>query len=66
MLKWADLLRNEEKTMGEKGAWVFQRRLRDQLARDVPLDDLGGGSSPAWARTGKTRRRVFIAPTATR
>src|SRR5262249_3547879 len=22
-LKWADLLRNEEKTMGEKGAWVF-------------------------------------------
>ena len=24
-LKWADLLRNEEKTMGEKGAWVFQR-----------------------------------------
>ncbi len=31
-LKWADLLRNEEKTMGEKGAWVFQRWLRDQLA----------------------------------
>ena len=39
-LKWADLLRNEEKTMGEKGAWVFQRWLRDELARDVPLDDL--------------------------
>ena len=37
-LKWADLLRNEEKTMGQKGAWVFQRWLRDQLARDVPLD----------------------------
>ena len=37
-LKWADLLRNEEKTMGEKGAWVFQRWLRDELARDVPLD----------------------------
>jgi len=39
-LKWADLLRNEEKTMGEKGAWVFQRWLRDELSRDVGLDDL--------------------------
>jgi hypothetical protein len=39
-LKWADLLRNEEKTMGEKGAWVFQRWLRDQIARDVPLDEM--------------------------
>lgn len=37
-LKWADLLRNEEKTMGEKGVWVFQRWLRDQVAADVPLD----------------------------
>ncbi|HWE38590.1 MAG TPA: DUF1549 and DUF1553 domain-containing protein [Isosphaeraceae bacterium] len=38
-LKWADLLRNEEKTMGLKGVWVFQRWLRDQIARDVPLDE---------------------------
>ena len=38
-LKWADLLRNEEKTMGEKGVWVFQRWLRDQFAADVPLDE---------------------------
>jgi hypothetical protein len=37
--KWADLLRNEEKTMGAKGVWVFQRWLRDELARDVPLDE---------------------------
>jgi Protein of unknown function (DUF1549)/Protein of unknown function (DUF1553) len=37
-LKWADLLRNEEKTMGAKGLWIFQRWLRDQVARDVPLD----------------------------
>src|SRR5262249_1635255 len=28
------------KTMGEKGAWVFQRWLRDQIARDVPLDEM--------------------------
>ncbi len=37
-LKWADLLRNEEKTMGEKGAWVLERWLRDQIACDAPLD----------------------------
>ncbi len=39
-LKWADLLRNEEKTMGDKGAWVFQRWLRDQIAMDAPFDEL--------------------------
>ncbi len=39
-LKWADVLRNEEKTMGEKGAWVFQRWLRDQIASDAPLDQI--------------------------
>jgi hypothetical protein len=38
-LKWADLLRNEEKTMGDKGVWIFQRWLRDQVAADVPLDE---------------------------
>lgn len=38
-LKWADLLRNEEKTMGDKGIWVFQRWLRDQVSRDAPLDE---------------------------
>ncbi len=38
-LKWADLLRNEEKVMGDKGVWVFQRWLRDQVAADVPLDE---------------------------
>jgi hypothetical protein len=37
-LKWADLLRNEEKVMGDKGVWIFQRWLRDQVAADVPLD----------------------------
>src|SRR5262249_31659575 len=38
-LKWADLLRNEEKTMGEKGVWIFQRWLRDQFSLDLPLDE---------------------------
>jgi hypothetical protein len=39
-LKWADLLRNEEKGMGRKGVWVFQRWLRDAIAGDVPLDEM--------------------------
>ncbi len=39
-LKWADLLRNEEKTMSKKGAWALERWLRDQIARDVPLDEM--------------------------
>jgi Protein of unknown function (DUF1549)/Protein of unknown function (DUF1553) len=51
-LKWADLLRNEEKTMGEKGAWIFQRWLRDQIAGDVPLDEMVrkivGGLGSTW------------------
>ncbi len=38
-LKWADLLRNEEKTMGPKGVWTFQRWLRDQIDADVPLNE---------------------------
>ncbi len=37
-LKWADLLRNEEKTMGPKGVWSYQRWLRDRIAADVPMD----------------------------
>ncbi len=37
-LKWADLLRNEEKTMGAKGVWSFQRWLRDRIAADEPMD----------------------------
>ncbi len=39
-LKWADLLRNEEKTMGQKGAWVLERWLRDSVARDAPMSEL--------------------------
>ena len=37
--------------MGEKGVWVFQRWLRDQIAADVPLDEFARRSSP---RTGST------------
>jgi Protein of unknown function (DUF1549)/Protein of unknown function (DUF1553) len=39
-LKWADLLRNEEKTMGVKGVWIFQRWLRDKIDADAPWDEI--------------------------
>jgi hypothetical protein len=67
-LKWADLLRNEEKTMGEKGAWVLQRWLRDELARDIPLDSLvrriitGLGST--WQNPPASFHRTNRDPTA--
>ncbi|RUL88387.1 DUF1549 domain-containing protein [Tautonia sociabilis] len=52
-LKWADLLRNEEKTMGPKGVWAFHRWLRDRIAADVPLTELAEqlltGSGSSWA-----------------
>jgi hypothetical protein len=52
-LKWADLLRNEEKTMGPKGVWAFQRWLRDQIADDAPLTELAEelitGSGSTWS-----------------
>jgi hypothetical protein len=67
-LKWADLLRNEEKTMGEKGSWVLQRWLRDQLAGDVPLDAMvrrivtGLGST--WQNPPASFHRTNRDPTA--
>jgi hypothetical protein len=66
-LKWADLLRNEEKTMGEKGAWVFQRWLRDEIARDVPLDELVrrivGGLGSTWQNPPSSFYRTNRDPT---
>ncbi|APW63267.1 DUF1549 domain-containing protein [Paludisphaera borealis] len=67
-LKWADLLRNEEKAMGQKGVWVFQRWLRDEIAADVPLDEMtrrivaGRGSN--WSNPPSSFYRTNRDPTA--
>jgi hypothetical protein len=66
-LKWADLLRNEEKTMGEKGSWVLQRWLRDELARDVSLDSMVrkivGGLGSTWQNPPASFHRTNRDPT---
>ncbi len=37
-LKWADLLRNEEKALDRKGTQVFQHWIRKSIAENKPLD----------------------------
>jgi hypothetical protein len=37
-MKWADLLRNEEKAVDAKGVRLFQRWLRQCVSEDMPLD----------------------------
>lgn len=39
-LKWADVLRNEEKSLDRKGVAVFQRWLAAQIAQDRPLPEM--------------------------
>ncbi len=52
-LKWADLLRNEEKVLDKKGVQVFQRWIRQSIAEGKPLNEFareliaGRGSSYA-------------------
>ncbi len=37
-LKWADLLRNEEKVLDRKGVQTFHRWIRESIAENKPLD----------------------------
>jgi hypothetical protein len=66
-LKWADLLRNEEKAMGQKGVWVFQRWLRDEFAADVPLDEMArrivSGRGSNWTNPPSSFYRTNRDPT---
>jgi hypothetical protein len=39
-LKWADVLRNNRKTIQVKGTHVFQRWLRDRIEKNVPFDQV--------------------------
>jgi hypothetical protein len=59
-LKWADVLRNEQKTMGPKGVWIFQRWLRDQVAADVPLDVFARSLLTAQGSTWRNPAAAFF------
>ncbi len=54
--------------MGEKGSWVLQRWLRDQLARDVPLDamvrKIVAGLGSTWQNPPASFHRTNRDPTA--
>ena len=54
--------------MGEKGSWVLQRWLRDELARDVPLDamvrKIVGGLGSTWQNPPSSFHRTNRDPTA--
>jgi hypothetical protein len=39
-LKWSDVLRSSRKTMQLKGVHVFRQWLRDQIAQNVPFDEV--------------------------
>lgn len=39
-LKWGDLLQNNRKYLGDKGAWAFREWLRDSIARNKPYDQM--------------------------
>jgi hypothetical protein len=39
-LKWADVLRNNRKTVQLKGAHVFQHWIRDHIVKDTPFDQV--------------------------
>jgi hypothetical protein len=36
--KWADLLQNNRKHLGEKGIWIFRNWLRDMVRSNLPFD----------------------------
>ena len=64
-LKWADLLRNEEKAMGAKGTWVFQRLASRSNRRGCAARRVRPQSLNRAARHGGILPRAFIEPIAT-
>jgi hypothetical protein len=66
-LKWADVLRNERKSMGAKGSKLFQDWLRKSMADDVPLDQftssLVSGTGSTWSNPPASFHRTNRDPT---
>jgi hypothetical protein len=66
-LKWADVLRNNRKTVQVKGAHVYQDWLHERIARNVPFDqivrDLLTASGSTFANPAANYYRVSADPT---
>ncbi len=67
-LKWSDVLRSSRKTIQVKGAYVYQRWLRDQLVRNTAFDqvvrDLLTADGSTFANPPANFYRVAAEPTA--
>ena len=66
-LKWADVLRNERKTMGVKGGQLFQEWLKKCIADDMPMDQfshsLVTGTGSTWTNPPASFHRTNRDPT---
>jgi hypothetical protein len=66
-LKWADVLRNERKTMGVKGGKLFQDWLTKSMADDMPADQfahsLVAGTGSTWTNPPASFHRTNRDPT---
>lgn len=66
-MKWSDLLRNEEKAVDAKGVRLFSEWLRQNFAKDVPLDrfvsELVMGMGSTYAKPQANYYRTNLEPT---
>jgi hypothetical protein len=67
-LKWADILRNEEKVLDPKGIKTFHRWIRDSLAQNKPIDrfvrEIVSGIGSTYSNAPANYYRALREPTA--
>ena len=67
-LKWADILRNEEKVLDPKGIKIFHRWIRDSLAQNKPVDqfvrEIVSGIGSTYSNAPANYYRALREPTA--
>lgn len=62
-LKWADLLRVDRQALGHKGAHLYYRWIRDNFARNVPLDQFARNVLLAEGPASESPPTMFYAAT---
>ena len=61
-LKWADLLRIEERTLDRKGVQAFHRWIRGAVADNVPLESTAASAPAANSSESPGRKGVTTNP----